>query len=335
MPTSIAGLARAARRTTMCVAAAGFALASAPAAGAAKPKGEPTPFGHACTAQDGVRFCPTVGLEERVPSFDGVPLDADVTLPASGSGPFPTIVMLHGWGGSKTAFEASTPAGDGNETFDYNNVYYAQHGFAVVNYSARGWGRSCGTSESRTEPGCKEGWIRLADQRYEARDTQHLLGLLADEGIAKPRATGVTGISYGGGQIDRARVPEEPHPASKRRIRAVDEPRWQADGDQGGVPPLAVVGPRRRARAERPLPGHRRRAARAELRTDRGRDPELCRRSLRRRHRQRLHRARRGRPGSRPDDVVRARERRRAGHTGRRRNRAPDLRLPRRATRSP
>ena len=43
--------------------------------------------------------------------------------------------MLHGWGGSKADFESTSPAGDGNETFDYNNVYYAQQGFAVVNYS--------------------------------------------------------------------------------------------------------------------------------------------------------------------------------------------------------
>src|SRR3954453_8912143 len=193
------------RHTTILAAALGCALAIAPAASAAKPKGEPAPFGHACTAQDGVRFCPTGTLEERVTSFDGVPLDVDVTLPASGSGPFPTIVMLHGWGGSKTNFESTEPGGDGNETFDYNNVYYAQHGFAVVNYSARGWGRSCGSQESRTEPGCKEGWIRLADQRYEAHDTQYLLGLLADEKITKPKGTGVTGISYGGGQsIDLA-----------------------------------------------------------------------------------------------------------------------------------
>jgi predicted acyl esterase len=173
---------------------------AAPAALAAKPKGEPAPFGHACKAENGVRFCPTETLEQRVPTFDGVPLDADVTLPASGSGPFPVIVMMHGWGGSKTDFESTSPAGDNNETFDYNNVYFAQHGYAVVNYSARGWGRSCGTSESRTEPGCKEGWIKLADQRYEARDTQFLLGLLADEGVVKPKFVGVTGISYGGGQ---------------------------------------------------------------------------------------------------------------------------------------
>ncbi|HWD10938.1 MAG TPA: CocE/NonD family hydrolase, partial [Solirubrobacteraceae bacterium] len=174
------------------------ALAAAPALAAAA---EAKPFGHSCTAENGVRFCPTETLSQRVPSFDGVPLDADVTLPASGEGPFPTIVMLHGWGGSKASFESSTPAGDGNETYDYNNIYYAQHGYAVVNYTARGWGRSCGSLESRSEtPGCEKGWLHLADQRYEARDTQYLLGLLADEKISRPLANGVTGISYGGGQ---------------------------------------------------------------------------------------------------------------------------------------
>ena len=176
--------------------AAAVALAAAPSLASA----EPAPFGHPCTAQDGVRFCPTATLAGRIPSFDGVPLDVDVTLPPSGQGPFPTIVMLHGWGGSKTSFESGTPAGDGNETFDYNNVYYAQHGYAVLNYSARGWGNSCGTLESRTAPGCAEGWIRLADQRYEARDTQFLLGRLVDEHLVQRNEIGVSGISYGGGQ---------------------------------------------------------------------------------------------------------------------------------------
>ena len=191
------------------IAASGLALAAlslcglfAPAGAAARHKGgEPAPFGHACKAQDGVRFCPTEGLSQRVPSFDGVPLDVDVTLPAGGNGPFPVIVMLHGWGGSKTSFEAASAEGNGNETFDYNNVFYAERGFAVVNYSARGWANSCGSEESRKEaPACEEGFIRLADQRYEARDTQYLLGQLADEGLIKPRGIGVTGISYGGGQ---------------------------------------------------------------------------------------------------------------------------------------
>ncbi|MEA2330944.1 MAG: type transport system ATP-binding protein [Thermoleophilaceae bacterium] len=152
----------------------------------------PNPFGHPCTAQNGVLFCPTAADGERVPSWDGVPLDVDVTLPPTGDGPFPTIAMLHGWGGSKTNFERrDVPSA-------YDNVYYAQQGYAVITYSARGFGRSCGAVDSRTSPGCDRGWVHLGDQRYEARDTQHLLGLLVDQGVARRDALGVTGISYGG-----------------------------------------------------------------------------------------------------------------------------------------
>lgn len=179
---------------------------------AATAQATPAPFGLGCTAENGVRFCqggyraPTVGTggadpgyDRRVASFDGVPLDADVTLPASGDGPFPTIVFLHGWGGNKTDFEQSSPAGDGNELYHWNNVYYAQRGYAVLNYTARGFGDSCGSSSSRTTA-CAQGWIHLADRAFEARDSQFLLGTLVDEGIAQPNALGATGISYGGGQ---------------------------------------------------------------------------------------------------------------------------------------
>ena len=176
------------------VVVAAFGASSASAA-------DPAPFGHACTAQNGVRFCPTSSSAQRVPTFDGVPLDADVTLPAQGNGPFPTIVMLHGWGGSKTDFESDDPNGDGSTTYHYNNTYYARHGYAVLNYTARGFGNSCGGGPGGDHSGaCGQGYIRLADQRYEARDTQYLLGLLVDEGITRPNAIGVTGISYGGGQ---------------------------------------------------------------------------------------------------------------------------------------
>jgi fermentation-respiration switch protein FrsA (DUF1100 family) len=188
------------RRRTRFSGALLAAVAVLAATGSAAAAAEPTPLGHACKVQNGVRFCPTETLIQRVPSFDAVPLDVDVTLPETGEGPFPTIVMLHGWGGNKTSFETSSPEGDGNNTYDYNNIYYAQHGYAVLNYSARGWGNSCGTPASREAAGCKEGWIRLADQRYEVRDTQYLLGRLSDEHIAKRGALGATGISYGGGQ---------------------------------------------------------------------------------------------------------------------------------------
>jgi fermentation-respiration switch protein FrsA (DUF1100 family) len=181
-----------------------LAIPAAPAAAAT-----PTPFGHQCMTQsDGTRFCPTTDLgpgqtADGVPSWDGVPLDVDVTLPPAsfGTGPYPTIVMLHGWGGSKTDFESSDPNGDGSVTYHYNNAFYAEHGYAVVNYTARGFGHSCGGGPTGFHSGrCGQGYIRLADTRYEARDTQYLLGLLVDEGIAKPTALGATGISYGGGQ---------------------------------------------------------------------------------------------------------------------------------------
>ncbi|MBV9213247.1 MAG: alpha/beta fold hydrolase [Actinobacteria bacterium] len=161
----------------------------------------PSPFGHVCTAQNGVFFCPTASDSQRVPSFDGVPLDVDVTLPAA-KPPYPAIVMLHGFPGTKASFEATSSSGSpsSTQTYHYNNVYFAQRGYAVINYSARGFGRSCGDSSSRTAPACNRGWFHFADQRWEAHDTQFLLSTLADEGIVNPGRIGVTGTSYGGGQ---------------------------------------------------------------------------------------------------------------------------------------
>ncbi len=215
-----------------CALVSGLAAPSLAAA-------ELKPFGHACKSEHGVRFCPTETLAQRVPTWDGVPLDADVTLPETGEGPFPTIVIMHGWGGSKTSYEATTPAGDGNVTFDWNNVYYAQHGYAVLNYTARGFGNSCGSEASRKEtPGCEKGWVHLSDQRYEGRDTQYLLGILADEKIVKPKLIGVTGISYGGGQSielaylkNRVRLPKGefvPWTSAKGKAMEIKAayPRW-------------------------------------------------------------------------------------------------------------
>jgi len=204
------------------------------------------PFGHACVAENSVRFCPTADPAARVPSFDGVPLDVDVTLPEKGKAPFPAIVMMHGFGGSKTDFETTTPAGpapedagNGSTIYRYNNNFYARRGYAVVNYTARGFGGSCGGGTTGDHSGpCASGYIRLADSRYEARDTQYLLGLLADEGVIRPRAIGVTGISYGGGQAmelaflrDKIRRPDgklapwRSPSGSKMRIAAA-YPRW-------------------------------------------------------------------------------------------------------------
>ena len=133
-----------------------------------------------------------------------------MTLPPTGSGPWPTIVLLHGLGGDKSALQPHTPQTSTLAprilplTEHYNNLYYARRGYAVMAATARGFGQSCGgggTPVAWTQTGaCANGFIRLADQRYEARDTQYLLGLLADQRITQPTKIGVTGFSYGGGQ---------------------------------------------------------------------------------------------------------------------------------------
>lgn len=109
----------------------------------------------------------------------------------------------------------------------------------MVNYTARGFGHSCGGGPNGYHSGpCGQGYIRLADTRYEARDTQYLLGLLVDQGIAKPGALGVTGISYGGGQSielaylrNRIRKPDgsfAPWTSPKGKLLSITAawPRW-------------------------------------------------------------------------------------------------------------
>jgi len=156
---------------------------------------DPAPFGHPCTVQNDVRFCPTTDLASRPLSFDGTPIDVDVTLPATGDGPFPTILLLHGLGGTKLGFEGTGPGDDAA----YTNWFFAQHGYAVVTPTARGFGDSCGKTEAPSDSACANGWTRLGDIRYEVRDIQTLVGQLVDEGIADPARIGSTGISYGGG----------------------------------------------------------------------------------------------------------------------------------------
>lgn len=214
------------RRVALLGATVCALLVSAQAADA-----QPRPFGHQCAGQDGVRFCPTVDLADRVKSWDGVPLDVDVTLPPSGDGPFPTILLLHGLGGTKTAFEGTS--GDPL----YNNVAFARRGYAVVTPTARGFGNSCGKALAGT-PGCQRAWTRLNDIRYEIRDIQWLAGLLVDGGIADRKRIGATGVSYGGGastmlaflrnRIVRpdGRLAPWRSPAGKRISLAAAWPRW-------------------------------------------------------------------------------------------------------------
>jgi predicted acyl esterase len=149
------------------------------------------PFGSlVCTPQEGVRFC-----SGRVPTFDRVPLDVNVTLPAQGDGNFPLVILSHGWGGSKYPL---VDTGD-RDNLQGSSLPWAQRGYAVLSITARGFGGSCGSVPSRAAVGCETGWIRLDDSRYEIRDVQHLAGALVDDGLVDPGRIGVHGGSYGGG----------------------------------------------------------------------------------------------------------------------------------------
>jgi X-Pro dipeptidyl-peptidase (S15 family)/X-Pro dipeptidyl-peptidase C-terminal non-catalytic domain len=146
-----------------------------------------------CAPAQGVYQCS--GL---VRTWDGVPLDTTVTLPsADAARPLPLIADIHGFGNSK--WEYLDPASD---AYTGNAYTWAKAGYAVLTYTARGLWGSCGSPDARLAGGadCVQGWIHLADVRYEARDTQELIGRLVDDGTADAKRIGVTGDSYGGGQ---------------------------------------------------------------------------------------------------------------------------------------
>ncbi|MGI8462319.1 MAG: S15 peptidase family protein [Solirubrobacterales bacterium] len=171
---------------TCAALAALLALACASSAEAADPLGLSD-----CGPAEGVHQCH--GLVE---TWDGVPLDTTVTVPSAGAKNLPLVALVHGFGNSK--YEYLNP----DETAYTGNAFeWAKRGYAVLTYTARGLWGSCGTPDSRAaSPGCANGYIHLADTRYEVRDTQELIGRLVDDGIADPDRLGATGDSYGGGQ---------------------------------------------------------------------------------------------------------------------------------------
>ncbi|MDX6651331.1 MAG: type transport system ATP-binding protein [Solirubrobacterales bacterium] len=131
-------------------------------------------------------------------TFDNTDIDVNVILPAAplagADGPYPTIGRFHGWGGSKVGLSGSN--------VDDRTSSFIRRGYAVFSMSDRGWGNSCGAQDQKRindQPGCAKGYNHLLDTRYEVRDAQYLLGILADEGIVDPQRIGATGPSYGGG----------------------------------------------------------------------------------------------------------------------------------------
>ncbi|HET7311456.1 MAG TPA: CocE/NonD family hydrolase [Mycobacteriales bacterium] len=191
------------RRPVLGAALAGLVLAGGLAATSSTAATHgPKPFGLTCTDTEGVRYCPG-DVSSRVLSFDGVPLDVNVVLPpGSRSRNLPLIVELHGWAGAKLGLDDDAGGFQdqrgGQYAFLPTPRELAKQGFAVLTYSSRGFGASCGTPDSRTTAACATGWTHLADARYEVHDTQWLAGLLADSGLVDPQRIGVLGSSYGG-----------------------------------------------------------------------------------------------------------------------------------------
>jgi fermentation-respiration switch protein FrsA (DUF1100 family) len=152
----------------------------------------------ACTtqttgAQTGQRWCGN-SAGTTVKTWDGeTPIDVSVAFPpeTGGDNNYPVVGIYHGWGGTKI-----TPSSAAAQR-------WLQLGYAVFSISDRGWGSSCGTpskpANSLKPAPCEHGYIHLMSRKYEVRDVQYLLGLLADEGTVNPQEIGATGGSYGGG----------------------------------------------------------------------------------------------------------------------------------------
>ncbi|MDR1999076.1 MAG: CocE/NonD family hydrolase, partial [Frankiaceae bacterium] len=112
------------------------------------------------------------------PEADGQPAPLDTTLYLPRRTPAPAILLAHGFGGSKADLDGPARA-------------LARSGYAVLAYTARGFGRSGGL-------------IHLDAPDYEVADASALVSYLATlpevtrDAPGDPRV-GVAGSSYGGG----------------------------------------------------------------------------------------------------------------------------------------
>src|SRR5215212_4254821 len=115
----------------IATAVTALAIAAAPAGAASLPDS----FAAPCPAYGDMQVC-----SGSVPSFDGSKLDVDLTLPINDTGTkHPLIVMLHGFGNNKHEWESLTNEGDGADKYNWNSHWFAQHGYYVLTYTARGF----------------------------------------------------------------------------------------------------------------------------------------------------------------------------------------------------
>ena len=108
----------------------------------------------------------------------GNPVQLDTTVYFPATTPAPAVLLAHGFGGSKADLDSEARS-------------LAQHGYVVLAYTARGFGRSGGL-------------IHLDAPTYEVADATKLVSYLATlpqvrkDALGDPRV-GVAGSSYGGG----------------------------------------------------------------------------------------------------------------------------------------
>ena len=184
-----------------------------------------------------------------VPSFDGLPLSVDVTVPCAGTeGPKPSVTVLHGFTDDKAVWE-ETGKSDTVVSKDrpgansrWNNIWFASRGYVTLTYTARGWHDSCGpdtpgrTASKPAPPRCAghEYWIHLDDKRWEVRDAQWLTAGLVAGGTADSRRLAITGGSYGGAPTSSAALLADQIMCGGAPVPAplgADPCRGKADGD--------------------------------------------------------------------------------------------------------
>src|SRR4051794_11153839 len=155
--------------------------------------------------------CPAYGDQRictaEVPSFDGAPLDVDLTLPEGGGDRHPLMIFLHGFGNNKREWESLDDAGDGADKLRWNSHWFARHGFYVLAYTARGFRTADQPAEYQpptpggTSVSLPSGTIQIKSREVEVRDTQYLASLVAGAfpDVDRDRVA-VSGGSYGGGE---------------------------------------------------------------------------------------------------------------------------------------
>jgi predicted acyl esterase len=200
-------------RTGAVGVACAFAVLMLVAAGVAQAQASPVSvFKGAvkCSTQpDGIRFCGslTVGgqptpVRTLATSWDGTAIDVNFALPKASAGhhgPYPLVMLFHGYGGSKIGV---SNAGGGIGSTSGSMIPWLKAGYATFSMTDRGFGESCGTAASRASvpaSECANGFNHLLDTRYEVRDAQYLAGELVDQGLVSPTKIAALGGSYGGG----------------------------------------------------------------------------------------------------------------------------------------